>query len=1003
MDNNTTYECENCSKEYKTHKRYRNHLERCDKRLKNGYRESGGGYTSSRSSIATLGSLKRSRAGPRDTDRDSVTELDSRFGVLTREGKSSRSREDKRLSSEALERATRDKNRLKRELTECYNQLQNLKRRHRNEISEIQESHSEEIASFKSEKNRIRDEIQDRVSREQEKGERKLAQQRTKMERDHSERVRSQTRALDSQIEILESRFSMSGNDREIDRMRQELTTKTSQLQELSQRFQHAQQTLESMHTTVHTIKTEKDEAVGQVVEQAVKMSESSRTVDEYKEKFMQLQEQLVGQIRKLEEDNRNLQIEVQKSQRAVRENNAEVSKTRQKYTGIDTIIRQNQELMAGKLTESERKNKEEKQKMQEKFTDQLRGVKTQYEGVLAVLRLEKDKLVSDERKERQEEAKGLEQKYTQDNIRDTKHYKEVMERNKKVEFEAKNVQNLYKRIKTDTDELKTEFIQNLNKQKQENDRVVLEREKRIEKLRRDMLAQSNNLQKEIDQLKQKLAEAELAKVYKESEKDREIIEFKSKLQHIQLESIRKLNLSHDQTKLLHSEVQNLKHEKETTKEESNKQVDSKIELLTKSLRDSEMKRHKDGGTIKVLHQELQSLKKEREVREKDRVDEGGRVELLTRSLKDSETKKNKFIEIIKALQGELRNLKEEVEIRQDQGNKMEILTKSLKNSEMRRQNDVKKIKALQEDSKEKEEKNNRLESDLTNIRTTIESKVNEMNTGMKQSIEQKDSEAKRMLVIIAKLRGDLKNYSSQKIQENQKQLAIKDQEIIKLKELSRTLNARISKVPKISASKDAEISDLKLRLITSKESSLKIVNSMQLQMQNISTEKENSLKIVNSLQLQVQNISTEKERLKAEVNKLSATKGNLQVSALQLQKLSAENEALKSERGKYISATGNSSKAVNALQLQVQNLTAEKTKLITQVQESQHRPQREDTSKLRESLRRVKAELVEAKNNTRPDNDIEKIKMEKLRKVAEKARAENINLRLKVKELTKA
>ncbi len=141
MDNNTSYECENCSKEYKTHKRYKSHLERCDKRLKNGYIESGKGYASSRSSIVTLGSLRRSRAGPRDTDQDSATELDSRFGVLTREGKSSRSnrnREDKRLSSEALERTTRDKNRLKMKLAECYHQLQNLKRIHRNEISEIQ-------------------------------------------------------------------------------------------------------------------------------------------------------------------------------------------------------------------------------------------------------------------------------------------------------------------------------------------------------------------------------------------------------------------------------------------------------------------------------------------------------------------------------------------------------------------------------------------------------------------------------------------------------------------------------------------------------------------------------------------------------------------------------------------------------------------------------------------------------------------------------------------------
>ena len=97
----------------------------------------------------------------------------------------------------------------------------------------------------------------------------------------------------------------------------------------------------------------------------------------------------------------------------------------------------------------------------------------------------------------------------------------------------------------------------------------------------------------------------------------------------------------------------------------------------------------------------------------------------------------------------------------------------------------------------------------------------------------------------------------------------------------------------------------------------------------------------------------------------------------------------------------------MNTLQLQVQNLTAEKTKLITQVQESQHRPQRQDTdnlqiSKLKESLRRIKADLVEAKNNTRPDNDIEKIKMEKLRKVAEKSRAENIDLKLRIKELTK-
>ena len=113
-----TYECENCSRKYKTHKRYQTHLERCNKRLKNGYTEEG--YASSRSSrsVTTLGSLKRShRKDPRDND--SVAELDSRFSTLNKEKRKSSRHDFMNDTSETVDRVTRDRNRLKRELTEC--------------------------------------------------------------------------------------------------------------------------------------------------------------------------------------------------------------------------------------------------------------------------------------------------------------------------------------------------------------------------------------------------------------------------------------------------------------------------------------------------------------------------------------------------------------------------------------------------------------------------------------------------------------------------------------------------------------------------------------------------------------------------------------------------------------------------------------------------------------------------------------------------------------------
>lgn len=519
------YICENCSKEYSSQKRYLSHLEKCqsiDKRS----------ISSSRSILIS------------DIEDDRIRSL-------------SRSRSEKTVErngsqlKDIVESLMKDKNKLKEELKKNNNNIKHLINEHRSELENAQEYFEEQITNLKQERNELLEKIsssQEFLFQEKERirdeFNKKLTLEKKRLESVYIDKKNVHITRLASMIEKLESSLNKQLNEKEKlkEDYENQLVEKevlyNKQLEEITEQLKESKNSIDSERVNIRKIYnayTEEKEAFKRNC-----LKEKEKEIEEIlMDKRMAIQsiENVKNDLEKTnkimikEHENTLIELKIQ-YETVLQDRNDMISHLKDTHS---KNIEQEHNMLTGKIDNVIRKHNSDKEKYMSVMENKIKGIELTHMNLIESLKADAlDKLKNLQSELEIEKQKNITIKCEGDNAVKAKEKELVIMYDAKLnelQEEVKNKETIFKknieaiteeknkiindiemmnhnlgkqvsyyhssmtRMKEDTDNIKSQFVINLNKQKEESVIALKEKENKI----KDIELQCKSISKEYN------------------------------------------------------------------------------------------------------------------------------------------------------------------------------------------------------------------------------------------------------------------------------------------------------------------------------------------------------------------------------------------------------------------------------------------------------------------------------------------------------------------------
>lgn len=533
-----TYKCDICSKEYTSQKRYLVHVEKCQNREDTRSNEERPSSSRSRS-VRSIGSTRSLDISDVEDDR-----------------RSSRSVECNR---DSLEKLIRQNEKLKIENKKFVSDIRHMNREHREQLSQNEDYFRDQITALSEE----RDQLVEQITSVQEK----LFNEKDKLRSDFAKKLTTEKKRL-------EQKYIGLGSNQV-----SKLTDTIKKLQEKQGEYFEEKEDLEQQLEAKH------DEIIH--LKSLLKNSEQSlsKTEVRYVDKERQLQ------TLRTEHETHRLSFEKQISE-------------------LQTNIRFLKDSHAKKLEDNNRINQ---RKITQEVTEKTQSIQKEHDNRLITIHQDFEKKIrelSDEldkqknnvshnqnlidecvtRKEHELTSQFIIEidkfeceicKLKDVIVTKDKTISELERVNIDISEKSKHIREAMKRMKNDTDSIKEQFVFNLNKQKEDGENAIIERETRID-----------ILEKEINDYKNNIVQAEKELILKESK----IHEQLSLIEHLKNEQVktekqnRELMLENERSeetynvnrKLISTLEEEIKQSQETIKLQERTIGEIKQELFTK-------------------------------------------------------------------------------------------------------------------------------------------------------------------------------------------------------------------------------------------------------------------------------------------------------------------------------------------------------------------------------------------------------------------------------------
>ena len=570
------YDCDICQKSYASEKRYLSHVERCQNR------ESKRSNKSTRSvrsaySISDVESDTESISRSRHTNRDSLLSLNT-FNV---------------------EKFLREKAKLKKEIKKYSNEMKNMLETHRYQLEQNEEYYQEQINTLAEERDQLSDQVvkaQEQLFQEKEKLRsnfiNKLSKEKNAVEKRYAERNSGQLSRLTSTVEQLQQQLSREVEDKEslrdvleqklantkdyfcresdakneqIEQLKKTIKFEQEQMVRLQQslesdkesfkRFSETEkereiQTLKMTHlSTVKVLENTKsmvENELKDVVKQSYDTLEKLKNThhEELRCKDIQLSKLKNIHSKNLEDQHRSLSVKITDAEKMLKE--YKKKKDKETESKVQSIENKTDKIISSVKQDCSNRIRELNEQLEIQKQEIVRCKRVLDESIT-----KKEKEMNDIHKVQIEELERDIRKINETNKKELNNaiserdqsIEKLKQHNSTLSVEINKIRDIMMQMRDDTGRIKRQYLESLNKQKEEKDRIIMEHEINITNLNRELRKLSIDCEAKINKNKNIVEEVE-----KEKSELLETLKIKE-------EFIKKLELECEKNKFIQSSI----------------------------------------------------------------------------------------------------------------------------------------------------------------------------------------------------------------------------------------------------------------------------------------------------------------------------------------------------------------------------------------------------------------------------------------------------------------